>query len=187
MGPDDPWIAVAPRMLVPEPTVEGTNSATCPDGIDFSYPTDLLEYLTAQVFLSSTMQDGTEDDLDACGDQSATATTCDLDWDRDGVLDSDEPQPGTFLAQARVMECTLNGNVPMGESGYGTEWLDSDELDEDELPTYDYLRNTGGSSGDEGEEAYAEVRLRGGYEYLVVVGANSGGTGTYELSVRVVE
>lgn len=188
MGPDDPWIAVAPIELVPEPTVDGTSRGdTCDGGEEFAYPGSLLAHLTAQLFLSSTMYDGEEDDFDACGEQATEATTCDLDWDRDGVLDEDEPVPTTFLAQTRVMECTQNGNVPPEAWTHGTDWLDVDEQDEDDLPSIDYAASAGGRSGVTGEEAYIEIALEGGREYLIVVGANSGGTGTYELSVRQVE
>jgi hypothetical protein len=46
--------------------------------------------------------------------------------------------------------------------------------------------NTGGRSGDEGEEGYVEATLTGGEQYVIVVGASQG-TGAYELSVRQVE
>jgi hypothetical protein len=185
-GPDDPWIAVAPRELVPEPSVDGTlqEAATCPDGVEFFYPRSLLDHLTAQVFVSSTMTDGNEDDFDACGEPSETATTCADDWDRDGVLDSDEPSPDSFLAQTRVMECTLNGNVEPSAWTVTTDWLDADELDSDDIPTLSYTYNTGGHAGTDGEEAYVALSLEGGREYLIIVGANSDGTGTYELSLR---
>ncbi|MDO9280552.1 MAG: hypothetical protein Q7U06_01510, partial [Pseudomonadota bacterium] len=180
--------AVAPRELVPEPTVDGTQRGeTCEGGADFGYPSSLLEHLAAQLFLSSTMYSGDEDDFDPCGEASPTATTCDVDWDRDGVLDDDEPMPTSFMAQARVMECTLNGTEPLAVWSYDTSWLDFDELDEDQLPTIDFANNTGGHSGPDGEEAYAEVSLEGGREYLVIVGAGGGGTGTYELSLREID
>lgn len=188
MGPEDPWIAVAPRELVPEPTVAGTQRGTsCMVGAPFTYPSSLLEHLTYQLFLSSTMLSGDESDFDACGEASLTPTSCDDDWDRDGVLDIDEPQPDSFLAQTRVMECTLNGNVAPAAWTYGTSWLDVDEQDEDELPTIDFANNTGGRAGEDGEEGYVEVSLDGGREYLVIVGATGGGTGTYELSLRQIE
>ncbi|MES2640877.1 MAG: hypothetical protein V4850_15415 [Myxococcota bacterium] len=188
MSPGDPWIAVAPRDLVPEPTVEGTlRGETCEGGVRFDYPSSLLEYLATQVLLSSTMYDGNEDDFDACGEQAASATTCDLDWDRDGVLDEDEPMPTSLLSQARVMECTLNGNVPPAVWTYDASWLDVDDLDEDDLPTIDFANNTGGHSGPDGEEAFVEVVLDGGREYLVIVGANGGGTGVYEIALREID
>ncbi|MDP2304823.1 MAG: hypothetical protein Q8P18_02190 [Pseudomonadota bacterium] len=188
MGPEDPWIAVAPRELVPEPTVLGTRSGdTCTGGAEFEYPYSLLEHLTAQLFLSSTMYSGDEDDFDPCGERAAAPTTCDFDWDRDGVLDADEPVPESFLAQARVMECTLNGNEPPALWAYDASWLDMDELDDDDLPTINFAQNTGGRTGPDGEEGYVEVTLVGGREYLVIVGANDGGTGTYELNLREID
>ncbi|MFN7143230.1 MAG: hypothetical protein ACK4YP_05595, partial [Myxococcota bacterium] len=187
VGPDDPWIAVAPRELVPEPSVEGTlRGDSCPGGADFAYPTSLLDHLASQLFLSSTMYD--EDslaDFDPCGEQAGAVTSCSTDWDRDGVLDDDEPTPASFVEQALVMQCTQNGNTMAGvDRWYGVDWLDMDEIDEDELATADLVHNAGGYSGPEGEEGYVEVSLQGGREYLIVVGANANGTGTYELSVR---
>jgi hypothetical protein len=187
MGPEDPWIAIAPRELVPEPTVDGTLRGSCSGGADFAFPGSLLEHLTAQLFLSSTMYEESDPDFDPCGVAAGYETTCAEDWDRDGVLDTDEPQPASFFTQTRVMECTQNGNVAPSEWVYDTTWLDWDELDEDEEPTVDFAANVGGYSGTEGEEAFVRVSLQGGREYLVVVGANANGTGTYELSVRQLE
>ncbi len=178
----DPWLAIVPEDVVPLPTVDGTTSGACADGEAFAYPTSVLEYLYSQVFLASALYDGTEADLDACG-VSSGSTTCDADWDRDGVLDADEPLPTSFLGQVRVMECTANGNVAPSTWSVTTDNLDIDELDDDSEPTYSFLQNTGGRAGEEGEEGYVQVDLQGGRTYLVVVGASSG-DGTYELSVR---
>ena len=188
MGPDDPWIAVVPREYVPEPTYDGTyRDATCPDGLAFQFPTTLLEYLVSQLYLSSTMYTGDEDSFDPCGTMSTDPTTCADDWDRDGVLDEDEPQPDSFLGQVRVMECTLNGTVAPTEWEVDSSWLDADEIDDDDLPTTDLLNNTGGYSGTTGEEGYVQVDLEGGREYLIIVAANNGGSGVYELNMRQVE
>jgi hypothetical protein len=189
MGPDDPWVAVVPIDLVPAPTVEGTQGTSCVGGTEFYYPTSLLAHLTSQLYLSSTMYDSTTSDFDPCGDQSPTPTTCDEDWDRDGVLDADEPEPQNFFDQTRVMECTGNGNVPPASWVYDTTWLDMDELDDDDMPTVSYSQNAGGHAGKgtDGEEGFVSVDLQGGQQYLIVVGANANGTGTYELSVRETE
>lgn len=183
-GPDDPWVAVVPAELVPEPTVEGTaRGSACPDGVEFAYPVTVLEYLYDQIFLSGTMIDGSEDDFDACGSSAGTATTCDADWDRDGVLDDEEPVPTSFWEQILTMECTANGNVAPAPSTYTEAWMDVDEQDDDELATYSARHNTGGRAGAEGEEGYVSLTLQGGKRYVVVVGGN-GGNGVYELSVR---
>ena len=187
MGPSDPWVAIVPLELVPQPTVDGTNNATCADGLDFAFPTSLLDHLVSQLYLSSTMWDeDSDDDFDPCGDQSDAATVCAEDWDRDGVLDEDEPLPETFLTQARVMECTQNGNVPPAAWAYNSDWLDVDEMDEDELATGTYTYNAGGRSGTDGEEGFVWKTLEGGRQYLIVVGASADDVGTYEVTVREV-
>jgi hypothetical protein len=182
IGLSDPWLAIVPEEYVPLPTVTGTTSGACADGYAFAYPTSVLSYLYGQVFLSSTLVSGNEDAFDACGSSSGS-TTCDEDWDRDGVLDSNEPAPTSFLGQVRVMECTANGNVAPSAYEVGDDNLDVDELDSDDTPTYSYYDNTGGRNGDEGEEAYVDVTLEGGRTYLVVVGA-AAGDGAYELTLR---
>ncbi len=184
VGPQDPWVAIAPLDIVPEPTVGGVERGSCTGGIDFAYPGTILEYLYYQIFLSSTMYSGSETAEASCGAQSLTATTCDDDWDRDGVLDADEPNPDTFYGQALVLQCTINGNV-MPADIYDPDWLDADELDEDEDFSKDYVQNLGGRSGEDAEEGFIEPTVPGGVRYLIVVGASTG-TGNYELVVRQV-
>lgn len=182
--PDNPWIAVVPRDYLPEPTVEGTlNAGHCPDGAAFAFPGSVLDYLYYQVFLSGDM--GTEVSIDdPCGEIDENPTTCDSDFDRDGVLDLNEPTPTTLIDQVLVQQCTLNGNVmPADEDIYDTSWLDLDERDEDDVPTYYRAFNTGGYAGTDGEEAFANVSVQGGGVYTIVVGAGSD-EGLYELSVR---
>jgi hypothetical protein len=83
-----------------------------------------------------------------------------------------------------VQQCTLNGNVmPADGDLYDTSWLDLDERDEDDVPTYSRAYNTGGYGGTDGEEAFANVSVQGGGLYTIVVGAGSD-EGLYELSVR---
>ena len=120
--------------------------------------------------------------FDPCGLNSGT-TTCDEDWDRDGVLDADEPVPETFISQVRVMQCTLSGNDISGFSAISTEILDQDETDDDSDYTYNRIGNMGGQSVEEHEGAYIDLTLEGGREYIIVVGASSG-TGGYELNLK---
>jgi hypothetical protein len=182
LGPSDPWLVIAPSELVPQPTVAGTNSATCADGEPFAYPTSVLEHLYTQVFLSGTLYDGDESELDPCG-TSAFPTTCVTDWDRDGVTNGEEPTPSTVYGQLLVMECTANGNVRPTASQISTDNLDVDELDEDDVASYDSLLNVGGATDDRTEDAFVSLSLEGGRVYTVLVGASMG-TGTYELTVR---
>jgi hypothetical protein len=130
------------------------------------------------------MLSGNESDLDPCG-ESETTPGCAEDWDLDGVADEDEPLPSSLLGQIAVQQCTLNGNVsPPSADRYSETWMDQDEQDEDEQFTRDPLTNVGGRSGSSGEEAFVQVTVTGGAEYLIVVGATSGGTGVYEISIR---
>lgn len=184
--PEDPWIAVAPLDYIPQPTVAGTHSSPlCTDAPAFAFPTSVLDYLYYQVFLAGEM--GTEATIDdPCGVTESTPPTCDVDFDADDVLDENEPLPQTFIDQVLVQQCTSLGGVLDGTvAPYDSSWLDSDERDEDEIPTYSRLYNTGGYGGVDGEEGFIEISLVGGTEYMIVVGAG-GDEGIYELSVRQV-
>ncbi len=177
-------MAIVPETLVPMPTVAGTTSGACADGLGFAFPTSVLDYLYDQVFLSSTLVSGSEDAFDACGEVTGI-TSCAEDWDRDGVSDATEPRPTSLLGQLRVMECTQNGNVAPSAWSVTAANLDVDELDSDDTATSSVLYNTGGRTGDSGEEAYVDVTLRGGATYLLLVGATAG-TGSYEFTVRAI-
>ena len=201
----DPWLAVVPKELLPVPTVDGTQSGVCTDGEEFGFPYRLLEHLYYQVLLSSEAYDETDEEdfvpegesdseeeeggsdssgFDPCGDQSSDPTTCDIDWDRDGVLDEDEPQPATLISQMRVMQCTLANNDWSGVSEpIGLDVIDVDQQDEDEDPTYDTRLNVGSVSVDSYEGAFIDIKLEGGKDYVIVVGASSG-VGPYEFTVK---
>ena len=66
---------------------------------------------------------------------------------------------------------------------YSADWVDQDELDDDDQFSYSYIYNVGGQSGEEGEEALLYATLEGGKQYILVV---SGGddTGTYEITMQ---
>jgi hypothetical protein len=146
------------------------------------------------MFLSSDSgAEGVTGDFDPCGgtymgDTADTAMSgglsCALDWDGDGVLNSDEPMPVNLVEQVMVMQCTLAGGVMEDfEPVDVDDIVDQDSIDEDDDPYVDRARNLGGSSGDEAEEAYLEVSLSGGASYVIVVGAGTD-TGPYELRVQ---
>ncbi len=182
--PSDAWIAIAPEEYVPEPTFDGTHASdVCSGDIDFAFPDSFLEHLYYQVMLSGTM--GSESALtDACGVTQAAAPDCADDYDGDWVTDADEPLPETFYDQILVQQCTsLGGSIPSGVSPYSTDWLDVDEIDEDDDVTYYRKLNTGGLAGTEGEEGFISVELVGGESYLIIVGS-AGDSGIYELSMR---
>lgn len=213
IGLYDPWFAVVQSNLVPTPTVTGTTSASCATGPTFAYPTSVLDYLASQIFLSPyayveadteeitsdnfASEGGDGDDTgdlgsegagwNPCGTAADSTPTCDVDWDLDGVLNDDEPEPESFLQQVHVMQCTLAGgdaDAILDNGGFYTvDIIDLDSTDEDEVAYYDRVRNLGGRTGDEGEEAYMEVELMGGNQYVIVVGAETD-TGVYELMVR---
>jgi hypothetical protein len=199
--------------LVPTPTVDGTQRGSCAEGgVDFGYPSLVLDYLYHQIFLSpdsygettevnyaSTYQIDTggtgfsiedymsqeQEGFDPCG-LSLGPTTCDADWDRDGVMDLFEPQPENFLQQVQVAQCTLAGNDIYAFEPVTTAIIDWDSADGDEESYFDRERNLGGVTGESGEEAYYEVDLEGGVEYVIVIGAATD-TGAYELSVRQID
>ena len=178
----DPWIAVVPVDAVPTPTVSTLNSDSCADGTEFTYPTSLLSYLFYQKLLSGNAVSDTET-FDPCGEPSEEELSCDEDWDLDEVADTDEPLPSTFLEQLLVQQCEdADGDMDSVEP-YDTAVFDVDEVDEDDTPTVNRKSNTGSVSAGEGEEAYIEVELTGGEQYLVIVGGGSD-TGIYELSLR---
>jgi len=188
-APFNPWVAIVPSRLIPTPTVEGTQRGSCSGGADFQFPSTMLEYLNDQLFMSgddgsATFEADVATDF-TCGEIQAS-TTCDVDWDRDGILDVDELQPSTFMGQVNAMQCTLNGN---DESLFSlitpAEIMDVDTLDDDTDSNYDRARNLGGMADSSGEEAFIEQHLEGGQQYLVIVGAGTY-TGAYELEVKQV-
>lgn len=129
-------------------------------------------------------------DFDPCGtiveDDSGTPATldCTSDFDLDGVADENEALPTTFLQQVQVMQCSAYGRGNF--TAVGSEIIDFDHTDEDEESYYDRAANLGGLFGDDGEEAYLEMSLEGGAEYLVIVGAGDD-TGPYELTIQQVD
>ena len=214
IGPSDPWVAIVPREYIPLPTVDGTNSDSCPErNPAFQYPESILDHLFWQVYLSPqavgtnstvTPFNGDEsslegDGFDPCGavedgaisGDGVSQLSCADDWDRDGVYDEDEPQPDSLLQQVWVMQCTASkGSSGIGSLGAGDyltdEFIDRDELDDDDAAYADLTRNLGGISYDQGEEAYLELSLQGGQQYILVVGAGSD-EGPYEFSIKVLD
>jgi hypothetical protein len=201
VGLSDPWIAVVDAGLVPSPTVDGTRRGTCTEGgEDFGFPASVLDYLYYQVFLSpdagedeanteldTAVDSGGESSttFDPCGVISEEATTCADDWDRDGVPDEAEPQPGSFVQQVQVMQCTVSGGSVAADVLIGSEILDTDQTDDDSISTFDRAANAGGRFAEDGEEAYLERDLVGGNQYLLVVGGGSS-QGSYEIEIREV-
>jgi hypothetical protein len=196
---EDPWLAVVPSAYVAIPSVTTTNSDSCADGYSFAYPASVLDHLYYQIFPSSTSfsdagnsdDTGSEDtgsalgDFDPCGDVAEDVTTCDTDWDRDSVLDADEPTPTTFLEQLQTMQCTLVGGDMTGITPASSDVFDDDEHDSDSDASYDRRLNLGGTSAESGEGAYIKTTLTGGGTYILVVGAGDD-TGAYELTVQQV-
>jgi hypothetical protein len=196
---EDPWLAVVPSAYVAIPSVTTTNSDSCADGYSFAYPASVLDHLYYQIFPSSTSfsdagnsdDTGSTDtgsalgDFDPCGDVAEDVTTCDTDWDRDSVLDADEPTPTTFLEQLQTMQCTLVGGDMTGITPASSDVFDDDEHDSDSDASYDRSLNLGGTSAESGEGAYIKTTLTGGGTYILVVGAGDD-TGAYELTVQQV-
>ena len=199
IAPFDPWLAVVPIAYVPTPNETVTTRASCPDadGINFAYPTSIIEYLYYQQVLAHgpvssaviDMGSGTGKkktlDFDPCGlppEDTGAVLDCSNDWDRDGVADADEPLPGTFYQQVLVEMCSHDPGL-IDSDVWDVSWFDADTLDVDENPSKDLILNTGGAAHDSGEEAFLDVTLEGGQTYLLIV---SGGTdqGVYEFTMR---
>jgi hypothetical protein len=198
-APYDPWFAVVPVDYVPTPDEAVTTRAMCShvDGIPFAYPTSVLQYLFYQEVLSHTpiseavleTQQGDDDEgstgFDPCGvpaPDTGLEPDCSNDWDLDAVLDADEPVPTTFYQQVLTKMCSIHPDLP--DSGaWGTGWFDVDTLDKNQSSTVNRVLNTGGRADESGEEAFLDITLEGGQEYLLVVG---GGTdqGVYELTLQ---
>ena len=179
-APYDPWLAIMPAGVLPSPTVSGTNSGSCSTSSwVWSYPNKVLSYVHAQEYLLTTL--GTDAVFTGC--QSPTgAYTCDQDWDVDGILDTEETKPTTFMEQVWVAQCRVDSALN-DETAFSFDWVDADELDEDEIVGRSSIDNIGGASGPEGEEALLEATVIGGQKYVIVV-SGGGDTGTYELSIR---
>lgn len=189
-GPEDVWLAVLPTNLVPVPTVEGTQRGSCTEGVDFQYPSSLLDYLYYQLFLTpisgSDWTDSTGEDAFTCG-EVLEGTSCGDDWDRDGILDADELIPDSFIGQVHAMQCTLTGNDDsLFEPMEPAFIFDTDTLDSDDDAYFDRANNVGGVSEEGIEDAIAVKRLQGGQQFIIVVGAE-GNTGTYELMVKALD
>jgi hypothetical protein len=179
-GPYDPWIAIIPVGQLPQPTVAVYNDSSCAESPwVWSYPNKVLSYVYAQEYLVTGL--GAEAGFAACntGDQ---ALTCDEDWDGDGIADVDEPRPTTFMEQVWTSQCSTDPNLTV-DNAFSLEFVDQDEVDEDELVSRSLTDNVGGTSGPEGEEALLEATVIGGQQYIIVV-SGGGDTGTYELSIR---
>jgi len=121
---------------------------------------------------------------DPCG-STTDDLTCETDWDGDGVADTDEPEPDTFVDQVNVQRCSID-DYDEDEPYEYSDWVDEDEIDEDEDATYERHINAGGRSDSSGEDSYLRATLYGGQSYLIVIGGNMD-VGAYELTVRRVD
>jgi hypothetical protein len=182
IAPYDTWLAIAPEDWVPTPTVDEVNREQCSDddAEAFAFPMTLIEYLFFQEILADAAY--TTDGLDDYCGVIVDDLTCASDWDQDSVPDSSEPAPVSFVDQVNVRLCTLGSE----ESYSPSDWIDVDEIDEDDDPTRELAINCGGRSAESGEDSYLRTTLTGGESYLIVVGGNQD-TGTYELTVRRLE
>lgn len=184
-GPFDPWIAIVEESLIPKAEVGVTVSdSTCADGETWAYPNSLLASVSAQLNLSVIAYSETDSEFDACGVADTEPLTCGEDWDADGVSDSDEPAPASFVQQVMIEQCTQNNGVMPGGGLYGSQFIDLDETDEDDQFSFSAVYNVGGKTGEDGEEALLYAVLEGGESYVVVVSGGDGDTGAYELHAR---
>lgn len=206
----DPWIAVLPEEWVPAPTVDDYTRAICPaaGAPDFGYPSSVLDYLYYQLFLSSesgVSSDGsgtggsggssggstgdTGEEEDFCtsvttpseSDTGSDPLTCANDWDQDEIRDEDEYTPTNLLEQVWFTQCLYGAAT---EDLATEDWFDVDQRDKDSAATYSRVENIGGYALGDDEEAYLDVTLSGRQSYLIIVGDEGGGNGSYELTIR---
>jgi hypothetical protein len=184
-GPFDPWVAVVNEDILPAAEVGVTASdSTCSDSESWAFPNSLL--LSVSIQLNLTPIPYVEDDaeFDACGVPSEEPLTCGEDWDGDGVSDENEPAPSSFVQQVMVQQCTNNNGVMPTEDVFSSSFIDLDELDEDDQPSFSAVYNVGGQTGEDGEEALLYAVLKGGESYVIVVSGGEADIGAYELHVR---
>ena len=105
-------------------------------------------------------------------------------WDRDGVLNEDEPEPESFVQQVQVMQCTL-------AAGDSTRWRRAADSSGRRSSTRMRLMKTTPYTDRNAiwvdgpakmTKAYLELDLIGGQEYVIVVGGQTD-QGVYEFSV----
>jgi hypothetical protein len=145
-------------------------------------------------------------------DDPESQVTCEVDWDDDEIRDDDEPAPANFVQQVQVQQCTEedyyydadpsddfdpladddteepeppddNAEFYTVSDSLGREFLDADELDEDDYPRAIVEIGAGGKSAIGSEDGFVQVTLEGGEQYIIVVAAKTG-TGDYELAVQ---
>jgi hypothetical protein len=184
-GPFDPWIAIVLEELIPKAEVGVTVSdSTCSDGATWAYPNSLLASVSAQLNLSVVAYLDGDNEFDACGVLEDDPLTCGEDWDGDGVSDESEPSPASFVQQVMIEQCTQNNGVMPTENVYSSQFVDLDEIDDDDQFSFSAVYNVGGKTGEDGEEALLYAVLEGGESYVVVVSGGDGDTGAYELHAR---
>lgn len=187
-GPDELWLAVLPTNLLPVPTVEGTQRGSCAEGVDFQYPSSMLDYLYYQLFLTPISGSEGVDSAEefTCGEK-VEDLSCGSDWDRDEIADEAELMPETFLAQLHAMQCTLTGNdATLFDRLLPQFVFDIDTLDSDDEAYFDRANNVGGMTDENLEDAIVVKNLEGGQQYVIVVAAE-GNTGSYELLVKALD
>jgi len=214
LGLTDPWVAVVREDDLPQPTIDTHSSSAwgfsgCDEGLPWNFPTPVPNWISDQVFLSSTLGIDISESYDACGsatevdtggDTGDTGDTasggdtdtgslgdllgCYFDWDEDGITASDEPAPASFMEQVRIQQCTNNGNTALDvDEYYSLTWVDGDEQDDDDEAGKSETYNIGGRNGEEGEGGYLVVTVDAGERYYVVVGGNED-IGPYQLHVK---
>ena len=203
---DDPFLAVAPAEDVPDAgdgAMWGFGPATgpCGDPSLIDYPAVMPDWLAAQANLvAATPPDAPYTAL-AAVPGSDPSWGCALDQDADGILDVDEPSPTTLIHQIVQRQAehlaadpdhyvggfdALPEPLDVSEPFFGPEFVDFDSRESvgDGEPTRIPALGLGGRSTAFGEDAVWAGTLPAG-EYVIVVGAADGGTGPYDLEVRL--
>ena len=206
----DPFIAVALASDVPD-TADYTQwnfgptpaDGPCPDAALYQWPSTMPDWVHAQGDLipEPRFVTGYVPLIAGDGDSLPGELSCLDDHDQDGISDLLEPLPTTLADQILQRQAENLGVDPTWYAGtlddppwsldVSAPWfdasfidVDSNEEPADDLPSAYRSYNVGGRALGEGEEAVWQGLLPAG-DYTIIVGDGSGGTGPYDLSVRL--
>ena len=204
----DPFLAVVPESDVPDAFDYsqwnfGPTSAwgLCSDPLNFNYPVVMPDWLAPQANLISDPS-APEGNLEI--PEGEFLYECMYDHDQDGIADVLEPIPTTLAEQVLLRQAenlafdpdfySVFASLPSySDFDFSQPWFDGSfiDIDSNEFPPNDEATsipslNVGGQNAPEGEEAVWVGTLPPG-EYVIIVGGVSGGTGGYDLSVRLIQ
>ena len=185
------------------------SNGPCFDPSLYLWPNTIPAWLSAQGDLLSDPKfaDGFEPLVAGDGELLPGEIECAFDHDQDGIPDEEEAEPLTLAdqivqrqAENLALDPAYYDPPPPAAAGFGdAPWnmdvtkpwfdatfidVDSNEDPDDDLASAYLPYNIGGRALKEGEDAVWQGLLPAG-EYTIIVGDGSGGTGPYDLSVRI--